>query len=34
MDCDDFVVGEFGAIIITAEDVFTGDIEDAGFAKV
>ena len=34
VDCDDFVVGEFGTIIITAEDVFAGDIEDAGFAKV
>lgn len=34
VDCDDFVVGEFGAIVITAEDVFAGDIEDAGFAKV
>ena len=34
VDCDDFVVGEFWAIIVTAENVFAGNIEDASFTEV
>ena len=34
MNFDDLIFGEFGAVVIAAEDMLAGDIENAGFAEI